>query len=175
MKFESKQFSFTKIHLKRVSVKCWPFCFGIHVQQTGLFESLSQVCCISRAFAAEILQSCMLLSYKECRMPLTYWYWYHFTFNTMKRIQNGCHFPNNIFKYILFNENVWISIKSSLKFVHKGSINNIPALVQIMAWHWSSDKPLSELMMVSLLTHLCITRPQWVNLDHAHYEWRHCP
>ena len=31
-------------------------------------------------------------------------------------------------------ENVWISIKISLKFVPKDPINNIPALVQIMAW-----------------------------------------
>ena len=31
-----------------------------------------------------------------------------------------------------------------------------------MAWHHSGDKPLSELMMVSLLTHICVTRPQWV-------------
>ena len=53
-------------------------------------------------------------------------------------------------------------IKISLKFVPKGPINNNPALVQIMAWHWSGDKPLSEPMMVSLLTHICVTRPQWV-------------
>ena len=46
------------------------------------------------------------------------------------------------------NENVWITIKISLKFVAKGSINNILALVQIMAWHRSGDKPLSEPMMV---------------------------
>ena len=26
-------------------------------------------------------------------------------------------------------------------------INNIPSLVQIMAWCWSGDKPLSESMM----------------------------
>ena len=32
------------------------------------------------------------------------------------------------------NENVWISIKISLKFVPKGPINNIPALVQMIAW-----------------------------------------
>ena len=31
------------------------------------------------------------------------------------------------------NENVWTWIKISLKFVPKGQINNIPALVQIMA------------------------------------------
>ena len=44
-----------------------------------------------------------------------------------------------------------------------GSINNIPALAQIMAWRRPGDKPLSEPMMVRLLTHLCVTRPQWVN------------
>ena len=36
--------------------------------------------------------------------------------------------------------------KNSLKFVTKGPIKNIPALVQIMAWHWPGDKPLSEPM-----------------------------
>ena len=35
---------------------------------------------------------------------------------------------------IFLNENVYISIKISLKFVPKGPINNIPVLVQIMAW-----------------------------------------
>ena len=39
---------------------------------------------------------------------------------------------------------VTLSIKISLKFVPKGLINNIPALVQIMAWRRSSGKPLSE-------------------------------
>ena len=33
-----------------------------------------------------------------------------------------------------------------------------------MAWCWPGDKPLSEPMMVSLLTHICVTRPQWVNI-----------
>ena len=37
------------------------------------------------------------------------------------------------------------------------------AMVQIMAWCRPGDKPLSEPMMVSLLTHICVTRPQWVN------------
>ena len=47
-----------------------------------------------------------------------------------------------------WNENIWISIKISPKFVPKGPINNIPALVQIMAWRRPGDKPLSEPMMV---------------------------
>ena len=37
-------------------------------------------------------------------------------------------FPDDIFKSIFLNENIWISVKSSLKFVSKGPINNIPAL-----------------------------------------------
>ena len=31
-----------------------------------------------------------------------------------------------------------------------------------MAWRRSGDKPLSESMRVSLPTHICVTRPQWV-------------
>ena len=86
----------------------------------------------------------------------------HF-FNTLRQRQDGQPFPDDIFKCIFLNENVWISIKISLKFVPKGPIGNIPALVQIMAWRRPGDKPLSEPMMVNLLTHICITRPQWVN------------
>ena len=82
--------------------------------------------------------------------------------NTLRPRQNGCQFPDNIFKCILLNENKWIAIEISLKFVPKGPINNIPALVQIMAWHRPGDKPLSAPMMVSLLTHICVTLPQWV-------------
>ena len=55
------------------------------------------------------------------------------------------------------DENVWILIKISLIFVPKGPVNNIPALVEIMAWRWPGDKPLSEPMMVSLLTYICVT------------------
>ena len=35
-----------------------------------------------------------------------------------------------------------------------GPINNIAALVQIMAWRRPGDKPLSAPMMVNLLTHI---------------------
>ena len=72
-------------------------------------------------------------------------------------------FADDIFNSIFLNENVWTPIKISLKFVPKGLIINIPALDQIMAWRRPGDKPLSEPMMVSLLTHICVTRPQWVN------------
>ena len=62
-------------------------------------------------------------------------------------------------------ENVWISIKISKKFVPKVPINNIPALVLIMAWCQPGNKPLSEPMMVSLPSHICVIRPQWVNIE----------
>ena len=76
--------------------------------------------------------------------------------------QNGRRFADDTFKRIFLNENLRISIKISPKSVPKGPINKNPALVQIMAWRRSGDKPLSEPMMVSLLTHICVTRLQWV-------------
>ena len=68
--------------------------------------------------------------------------------NTSRPRQNGRHFADDIFKCIFLNENVGISIEISLKFVPKGPINNIPSLVQIMAWRRPGRKPLSEPMMV---------------------------
>ena len=82
--------------------------------------------------------------------------------NTLRPRQNGRHFADDTFKRIFMNENVRISISISLKFVPKGLINNITALVQIMAWRRPGDKPLSEAVMVRLLTHICVTRSQWV-------------
>ena len=89
-------------------------------------------------------------------------------------------FRRRFFKCIFLNENVSIAIKISLKFVLKGPINNIPALVQIMTRRRPGDKPLSEPMMVSLPTHICVTRPQWVKASNffdfcalrEHTEWR---
>ena len=92
-----------------------------------------------------------------------FYYWGHIPVNTLRPRQNGRHFADDIFKWIFLNENVWIPIKISLKFVPQGPINNIPALVQIMAWRQPGDKPLSGPMMVRLPTHICVTRPQWVN------------
>ena len=67
--------------------------------------------------------------------------------NTLRPTQEGRHFPDDIFNCIFLNENVRISIIISLKFVSRCPINNIPALVQIMAWHRPGDKPLSEPML----------------------------
>ena len=83
-----------------------------------------------------------------------------FWINTLRPRQNGRHFADDMFKCIFLNENVWIPIEIALKFVPKSSINNNPTLFQIMARRRPGDKPLSEPMMVSSLTHICVTRPQ---------------
>ena len=89
----------------------------------------------------------------------------HCTLNSLRPRRNRRYFADDIFKSIFFNENVWILLQISQKIVPKVRINNIPALVQIMAWRQPGDKPLSEPMMFSLLTHICVTQPQWVNPD----------
>ena len=86
--------------------------------------------------------------------------------------QDGWHFAEDIFKCIFLNEDTWILINISLRFVPKGLINNTPAWVQIMAWHQLGDKSLSEPMLVSLLMHTGITRPQCVNCCIQNFCWR---
>ena len=86
------------------------------------------------------------------------------TFNTLKPRQDGQHFANDIFKSNFLTKDMWIAIDISLNFLPKGQNNNIQALVQIMAWRRPGDKPLSEPVMVSLLTHICVTRPHWVKM-----------
>ena len=64
--------------------------------------------------------------------------------------------------------------------VPKGPINNIPTLVQIMAWRQPGDKPLSEPMMASLLTHIGLYAslglneltliPAWIS-NYIHVSW----
>ena len=62
--------------------------------------------------------------------------------------------------FIFLKENIWILINISLKFAPKGPINTIPVMVQKMTWHRLGDNTLSEPMMVSLQTQICVTRFQ---------------
>ena len=70
-----------------------------------------------------------------------------FPYNTLRSSQNGRHFPDDIFKCIFFNE-LLIPVTISLKSILNGLIDNIPLLVQTMAWH----RPLYEPIMLSLVT-----------------------
>ena len=82
-------------------------------------------------------------------------YAHGFGFNTLRATQNRNHFTDDIFKGIFFNENIWIPNKISLKFVPKGPINNILALVAY------TDH--SALMNYSVLLWL-----GWVSPDFSH-------
>ena len=113
-------------------------------------------------------KSCSLADQIYCSYPIQMSHsslllWKPTYLNTLRPRQNDRHFPDDIFKRIFLNENVRILIWFSLKFVPKCPINNIPTLFHITAWRRPSNKPLSEPMVVSLLTHVYVTRSQWVN------------
>ena len=57
----------------------------------------------------------------------------------------------DICKCIFLNENDRIPIQISLKFVPMSSIDNKPALVQVMAWRRIDNKPLPEAMMAQFI------------------------
>ena len=92
-------------------------------------------------------------------------------FNTLRPMEIGRHFADDIFKCIFVTENVWTPIEMSQKYVPKGPIINVPALVQMMAKRRQGDKPLSEPRMKSLLTHICVPRPQCVKPIEAWTLW----
>ena len=91
-------------------------------------------------------------------------------------------FPEDIFQWIFLNENVWISINISLKFVPRGPINNIPTLVQVMARRrpglhiqigWPPegspiDTSRPEPRVWSWGVRLRTPHPAWVGLEGAH-------
>ena len=65
-------------------------------------------------------------------------------------LKNGRNFSDDIFKCIFFNEKFCISIWISLKFVPEGPIDK-SALIQIMAWRWTGDKPLPEPILAQFI------------------------
>ena len=48
------------------------------------------------------------------------------------------------------------------EFCSKVWIDNIPTLIQIIAWRHPGDEALFEPMVFSYLTHICVTWPEWV-------------
>ena len=58
---------------------------------------------------------------------------------------------DNIFKCIFWHEKNKIPIQISLKLVPRGPIDNKPALVQVMVWRQTGDKPLPEPMMTQFI------------------------
>ena len=77
---------------------------------------------------------------------------------------------DNIFKCIFLNENDKIPIQISLKLLPRYPIDNKPALVPVMAWRRTGDKPLPEPMMNHFTD---VSRGRWVNdvVGHTKQHW----
>ena len=54
---------------------------------------------------------------------------------------------DDIFKCIFLDDNNRIMIQILLKFLPRSPFGNKAALVQLMAWRWTGDKPLPESTM----------------------------
>ena len=69
--------------------------------------------------------------------------------------QSGHHFADDFFKLIFINV-FW------LLFVLKGTIDNKVALVQVMAWHRTGDKPLPKPMLTQFADAYMRHQGRWV-------------
>ena len=115
--------------------------------------------CVTGQFICHLEMKCSIINSTSSLHSITHVYCIYLTdlefyfvlpescINTLRPRKNGCNYPDSIFKCIFLNENCWILMKISSKFVPQGPINNIQALVKIMAWHRSGVKPLSESMV----------------------------
>ena len=114
-------FSFAKMHLKMSSAKWHPFCLGLNVLiAKETFNKIMSNFTVSTPSADDLAPSVAKTS-AAAMVPVQVLYIW-LAFNTLRPRQNGCHIPDDIFKCISWNENVWISIKNSLTFVSKGPI-----------------------------------------------------
>ena len=114
----------------------------------GCFEQKSSLKSISSKIHVHVLiYHCSTVDNQYYTRPSL---WRYHNIITLRPRPRGRDKMAAILKWIFLNENVWISIQISLKFVPWGPLNNIPSMVQIMAWHRPGDKPLSEPIMASL-------------------------
>ena len=77
--------------------------------------------------------------------------------NTFKTRQNGRHFPDDIVKCKSSNENIYFD-KYFTAVCSRGPMNDIPALVQIMAWRRPGDNQLSEAITDTGINDLAIAK-----------------
>ena len=96
----NKENSTTHVSVQNVKIKCKEYFFFHIISHVGLSECSHATWCTSFMIAQSL--------------------------NSLSRRENGHHFPDDIFKWILLNENVWILIGISLQFVPRCVINNIP-------------------------------------------------
>ena len=120
-----------------------------------------------KIFKFQIYHNKLFLKFSGFIWQHCIWWWFHaimtqYTIDTLRLRQDDCLFADNIFRGIFYNENVWISIKISQKFVPEGPMNNIPAFLQIWL---GADQATSHYLNQWWLhyRHIFVTRPQWGN------------
>ena len=120
-------FSFTKMRLKVSSGKWRPFCLGLNVL-TWWWTCLLII--VTEQLTVDLNVFLKLL-------------------NHLPPGQNGHHSDRWHFQmhFLEWKWYDWILIQISLKFVPMSPIDNKPALVQVMAWRLTGDKPLLEPML----------------------------
>ena len=139
MLIEILAFSLMKMHLKVSSAKWRPFCLGLNVLKHLLWSPIV-VKCVSTLYPWSY-SCCYIASLCECRGPPA-------CVNTLRPGKIcGRHFGRQHIKCISLNKNFWILNKISLKYVLQGLIDNMAALVLIMAWRRTGAEPLSEAML----------------------------
>ena len=98
--------------------------------------------------------------YHSSRWCLTYWCRDKIADKIIRRLHFKMHFLMNMFAFCLSSHwSLFLRLEWTI---------NIPALGQIMAWRRPGDKPLSESMVASLLTHICVIglaelNDTWIN------------
>ena len=97
--------------------------------ESGYYTTGTDRCSLEKGGSGQVWSILVMLWNISCRRV-----------NTLRPRQNVCHFAYDTLKCIFLNENVWIYIKISLKFVPAGPVNNIPALGQIMISRQPGDK-----------------------------------
>ena len=64
--------------------------------------------------------------------------------DSLRPRQNGCHFADDVFKFIILGDKISVWTNISLAFISKISSDDKPALAQVMPRRCASDEPLSE-------------------------------
>ena len=131
------------------SAKWLPFCLGLNVLtrpedltiDNSVLDQVMAWCCQTRNHYMNLCwRSCHIVSQWD---TISMTHSMHVWILKIEHIEAETKWPP------FSRQHFWrISIKISLKFVPKDPINNIAALVQIMAWRRPGAKPLSEAMPV---------------------------
>ena len=133
----------------------------VHVSLWASYNA-SSIIMLLQIYISFLTSSIPISSHASQQWPIVAWCFKRLSFlhiETETRWPTFCrrHFQVHFLEWIYFNWDWFFP-----DFFSKSQIDNIPALVQMMPWRRSGDKPTSEPMMVCLLTHIFVTQPQWV-------------